>query len=181
MTERRIATLAVAAALTIAAAACQHRVQPEMHVSTAPVLPPAVTAPDTRPGRAATRSDVGESAAEQRVTIDTYGRDLDVRKVLDFLANQGHFSLVYSPEIDRRIRLQLNDVPLSVALQTVLTMAGLTLESTTEPPRAPASTSIVFYQLPVNVDSLSVEAIMKRFGVGRGIAELIVQSRVERP
>lgn len=122
-----------------------------------------------------------DTASEQHVTIDTHGRELDVKQVLDFLANQGHFSLVYSPDIKAKVRLQLNNVPVSVALQTVLTMANLTLESTTEPPKAPGSTSVVFYELPVNVDSLGVDAIMKRFGVGRGIAEMIVKSRIEKP
>ncbi|HVX37979.1 MAG TPA: hypothetical protein VHB25_00300 [Gemmatimonadaceae bacterium] len=183
MNERFVKVLVGAAGLLIGAGACQHQVATVARTTTAPVLPPEVSPPTMQPATVAAPpgAAVEDTSREQHVTIDTHGGELDVRQVLDFLAKQGHFSLVYSPQIKKQVRLQLNDVPLSVALQTVLTMANLTLESTTEPPQSPASTSVVFYQLPVNVDSLSVEAIMKRFSVGRGIAELIVQSRVERP
>jgi len=36
-------------------------------------------------------------------------------------------------------------------------------------------------QLPVDVDSLSVDAIMKRFGVCRDVAEMIVDARPRKP
>jgi len=39
----------------------------------------------------------------------------------------------------------------------------------------------VFYEVPVNIDSLSVESIMKRFGVSRAVADVLVQARTPRP
>ena len=41
----------------------------------------------------------------------------------------------------------------------------------------PFDTVTVFYKLPANVDSMSVEAIIKRFGVSREMADFIVASR----
>lgn len=120
-------------------------------------------------------------SAEKHVDIDTHGREIDVREALQFLADEGGLKLVFSPEINKKIRLRLVDVSVSQALETVLSVAGLTLESTVSatPPRQ--SASIVFYELPVNVDSLSAESIMKRFGVSRTIADLIVQARTTKP
>ncbi len=183
MSTKRVTVVGAVAAIATAVA-CHHPAPTPIRPATAaPVLPPTTVAPTMRSSTAMRSSAAApeDTSSEQHVTIDTHGTSLDVRQVLDFLANEGHFSLVYSPEIDKKVRLQLNNVPVSVALQTVLTMANLTLESTTEPPKAPGSTSVVFYQLPVNVDSLSVDGIMQRFGVGRAIAEMIVKNRVERP
>jgi hypothetical protein len=122
-----------------------------------------------------------DTASEVRVDIDTHGAEIDVRQALAFLADKGKLSLVFSPEINKKVRLQLHDVPVSQALAAVLASAGLTLENMNAPTTTAPTSSVVFYQLPVNVDSLSVEAIMKRFGVGRTAAELIVQSRVNKP
>ena len=74
----------------------------------------------------------------------------------------------------------MNNVPVSLALQTLLSLGDLTLETTTPGAKLPGIPSVVFYELPVNVDSLSAEAIMKRYGVGRAIADLIVAGR-QRP
>jgi hypothetical protein len=41
----------------------------------------------------------------------------------------------------------------------------------------PFDTVTVFYQLPANIDSLSVDGIIRRFGVSREMAELIAKSR----
>ena len=122
-----------------------------------------------------------DTASEVRVDIDTHGAEIDVRQALAFLADKGRLSLVFPPEINKKVRLQLHDVPVSQALQAVLASAGLTLENMNAPTTNGPTSSVVFYQLPVNVDSLSVEAIMKRFGVGRTAAELIVQTRVNKP
>ena len=121
------------------------------------------------------------AGTEERITIDTHGAEIDVRQALSFIASHSGINLIYSPEINRKVRLQLIDVPVSDALQAVLAVAGLTLESTTPKARATGSSAVVFYELPVNVDSLSADAIMKRFGVGRAIAELLVQGRNAKP
>jgi hypothetical protein len=157
---------------------CTHQAA-TMTVSEAPSLPAyQLSAPLTRDRSSQDRTalHIAPDSAEERVSIDTHGRDVDVRDALQFLADRGGLSLVYSPDIDKRVRLKLIDVPVSQALQAVLAVAGLTLE-TVGPTKAPSTTSVVFYQLPVNVDSLSVDAIMKRFGVSRTVAEMIVDAR----
>ena len=114
------------------------------------------------------------------VNVDTHGRETDVRELLTFLGQAAGVHFVFSPQINKRIRITLLDVPISTAIQAVLAEAALTLEGTTsmKPPPTPA---VVFYQLPVEIDSLSVESIMKRFGVGRAVAEILVISRPEKP
>jgi hypothetical protein len=123
-----------------------------------------------------------DSAREERVQIDTHGREVDVREILTFLGRRAGLQFVFSPETNRKVRLTLVDVPLSQAIQTVLSVARLTLEPTNTDAQRVTSGAVVFYTLPVNVDSLtSVDAIVKRFGVGREIARLILDSRTRRP
>jgi hypothetical protein len=178
-------SLCAASTVVALSFACRHTTPTLESTSAAPAVSPqapqlsppnnlTIPAPPL-PGSRTTTS------VEEHVTIDTHGAEIDVRQALGFIASRSGFSLVYSPEINKKVRLQLIDVPVSEALQAVLSVAGLTLESTTPKAKAPTSSSVVFYELPVNVDSLSAEAIMKRFGVGRAIAELLVQNRPDKP
>ena len=148
-----------------------------------PVEPPTPTsAPPRLPSELLSPPRGGDTSAGQNeptVTINTGDQDVDVRTALQVIAQTGGFSLVTSPDVKKRVRLHLVDVPVSEALSAVLKAAGLTL-ATSAAMTVPWNTSVVFYQLPVNVDSLSVDAIMKRFGVGRGLAELIIEGR-KRP
>lgn len=145
---------------------------PQQQLSTPRDLPaPVSTSPLSRPS----------AGTEERITIDTHDAEIDVRQALSFIASRSGVSLIYSPEINKKVRVQLIDVPVSEALQGVLSVAGLTLESTTPATKVPGSSSVVFYELPVNIDSLSADAIVKRFGVSPLIADLLVQSRPTRP
>jgi hypothetical protein len=176
----RRATLWVAAAILATPAACRQASPPV--IAPPPSLPAQQPMSVTTEVTTTTSSPVpADTAAEQRVTIDTHGGEMDVRQALAFIAEQGKLSLIVSPKIDKKVRLQLNDVPVSQALKTVLDAAGLTLENLNATPAPERTSSVVFYQLPVNIDSLSVDAIMKRFGVGRTAAELMVQQRTVRP
>lgn len=129
--------------------------------------PPVVVSPaDTTAAR----------AAEKMITLTG---EWDVRLALEEIARTAGYSLIISPKIQsKKIRVSLINVPASEALRAVLDAGQLTLEGT-RGPTIPWNPSVVFYQLPVNVDSLGVEAIMKRFGVSRDIANLMVQSRVK--
>lgn len=181
--SRALMSSFVAAFVVLAATACRHAapavVPPPPDIPSQQLSPPL---PADRPATLTSTASVGrDTANEKHVDIDTHGAEVDVRTLLDFVAAQGGFSLVYSPKISRKVRVQLNDVPVSVALQTLLAAADLTIETATPDAGPPGSTSVVFYQLPVNVDSLSVDAIMKRFGVGRTIAEMIVKARTNKP
>jgi hypothetical protein len=163
------------AAFVVASGLSCSRTPPPRAAQPLPTLPDArVSLPPRLP------STVLDSAQlvvdEPRITLITGDGDMDVRQALDAIAMRGHYSLAMSPSLKGRVRLRLENVPVSEALQVVLAQANLTLASlpgvqTTWDP------STVFFQLPVNVDSLSAEAIVKRFGVSREVAELIVRAR----
>jgi hypothetical protein len=102
--------------------------------------------------------------------------DSDVRLVLQKIAEIGKLDLIISGGIRKKISVEYYHVPVSVALKDVLARTGLRLGSGTSAP-LPFDTVTVFYRLPTNVDSLSAEAIMRRFSVSRELAELIVKSR----
>jgi hypothetical protein len=167
----RISTLAIA----VLVGACYG--PPTVMVVNPPPLPQELAAPPSMPpGSTAVVSK--DTTVEYTVTVDTHGREVDVREILGFLGHAAGIRFVFAPDIDRKVRMTLADVPISTAIDAVLTEANLTLEGTTSlrPPPTPA---VVFYQVAVNVDSLSVESIMKRFGVGRAVAEAVVQARTK--
>ncbi|HTE47637.1 MAG TPA: hypothetical protein VK636_20515 [Gemmatimonadaceae bacterium] len=163
------------------ALACHHAQAPEAvgFAGAPPTVPQEQLTAPANGSTGATLSPLRrtDSSSEEHVTIDTHGAEMDVRQALSFLASRAGISLIYSPEINKKVRVELVDVPVSDALQSVLSIAGLTIESTTPKAKPPANPAVVFYELPVNVDSLSADAIMKRFGVGRAIADLLVQGR----
>ena len=113
-------------------------------------------------------------AAEPVVDLELV--DAPVRLVLQRLAEIGGLQLVIPPSLNKTISVQYVKVPVSVALHDVLTRSGLRLGSGPSA-NLPFDTVTVFYQLPANIDSLSVDGIIKRFGVSRAMAELIVRSR----
>jgi hypothetical protein len=171
-------------ALVAGAVSCRSAPAPEpapvMIAARPPVVPEVlVSAPVGRPPAATSPALLApvDSANEVRVQIDTQGRDVDVRTVLTWLGDAAGLRFAYSPDINKKIRITLVDIPVSQAIQTVLSMAGLTLESANGTTQRPSNASVVFYQLPVNIDSLSIDAIMKRFGVSREVAEVLVRGR----
>jgi hypothetical protein len=157
--------------------ACTHqRVEPTVRVvSPPPALPNAQLAPPVVVP-ISNAASVPDPSREPRVDIDTHSRDEDVRPLLEFVARAGGYRLVYPTNLNRRVRVSLTNVPVSVALSTLLQAADLTLESAT-PGTQPSIRPVVFYELPMNVDSLSADAIVKRFGVSPAVAEMIVTSR----
>jgi hypothetical protein len=102
--------------------------------------------------------------------------DAPVRLVLQRLAEIGNLQLVVPANLNKTISVQYVRVPVSVALNDVLRRSGLQL-GTGPSTNLPFDTVTVFYHLPANVDSMSAEAIMRRFGVSRAMAELLVRSR----
>src|SRR5207237_4338966 len=130
----------------------------------APRLPTELVSPPS-----GSRLAADTVAGEPRVTINTGEQDIDVRTALQVIAQTGGFNLVTSPDIKKRVRLHLVDVPVSEALSAVLKAAGLTL-ATSAAMTVPWNTSVVFYQLPANVDSLSVDATLNRLRVAPALA-----------
>jgi hypothetical protein len=170
---------AVVSAVGLITAAC-HRTAtdaraPATSPSPVPTLPTArITASPSISAGAVTTAAPDEEA---RVTLITGDHDMDVKQALEYIARRGGYGLVMSPNLKSRVRLNLVDVPVSEALQTVLAEANLTLSPTNGKVEVLWNPTVVFYQLPMNVDSLSVEAIMKRYGLSRDMAQVIVAAR----
>jgi hypothetical protein len=114
---------------------------------------------------------------EARVTLITGDHDMDVKQALEYIAKRGGYGLAMSPNLKTRVRLNLVDVPVSEALQAVLAQANLTISPNNGKMEVAWNPSVVFYQLATNVDSLTVQAIMKRYGVSSDMAQVIVNAR----
>lgn len=138
---------------------------PAMQIATA-----VAAAPSTQGG-------VAREGNEKRITLTA--TNADVRSLLVAIASQGNVDLVLSPDVEGRVSMVLRDVPVSEALRRVMAEAGLgvTAKSGITLPHDPTT---VFYRLPVNVDRLTAEGIMAHYGVGRAVAEMIVDSRPPR-
>jgi hypothetical protein len=111
---------------------------------------------------------------EPRVDLEMV--NAPVKLVLQKLADIGGLELIIPPNLNRTLSVQYVRVPVSVALADVLARAGLRLGPAALP-NMPFDTVTVFYRLPANVDSMSADAIVRRFGVSRGLAKLLVDSR----
>ncbi len=121
-----------------------------------------------------TLSATGTETAEPMVDLEMV--DAPVKLILQRLADIGGLQLILPPNLNKTISVQYIHVPVSVALSDVLKRADLRLGAGAAP-NLPFDTVTVFYQLPANVDSMSADAIMRRFGVTKAVAELIVKSR----
>lgn len=127
-------------------------------------------APRFAPSR--TRDPLGHITSTRRVTITTSSQD--VRTLLLWLAEQAGASLVISPDVRARVTVSFHDVPVVEAMRAVLAEAGLSvLVGPLEAPWPP----VVFFQLPVNIETASAETIAARFGVSLELARFIVESR----
>jgi hypothetical protein len=155
-------------------AACHSPAPAPARTTSVPAVSAEPLAEPSLPSPAPVRADTTHAAPEQIVTLTG---DWDVRLALEEIAKTAGYSLIVSPAVpSRKIRLSIVNAPASQALAAVLETAQLTLEPT-RGPVPPWNPSVVFYQVPVNVDSLSADAMMKRFGVSRDIANLIVSGR----
>lgn len=111
-------------------------------------------------------------ATTRRVTLTT--ANADARTLVIWLAQQAGLSLVVSEDVTARVSVNFQDVLAVDALRAVMSEAGLSL--LTGGARA-AWAPVVFYQLPVNVETASAEVIAARFGVSLEMARFIVESR----
>jgi hypothetical protein len=132
---------------------------------------PPVTLVTTTPAPA---DPVRADPIEPRVDLEMV--NAPVKLVLQKLADIGGLELIIPPNLNRTLSVQYVRVPVSVALADVLARAGLRLGPAALP-NMPFDTVTVFYRLPANVDSMSADAIVRRFGVSRGLAKLLVDSR----
>jgi hypothetical protein len=107
----------------------------------------------------------------QRISVRAI--DADARALLIGIAAQAGINMVVSSDVNRRVSLTLNDVPAIQAIQEIAVAANLTIAT----PENTALPAIVYYQLPVNVNSASAETIAKRFDVSLELAKWIVEAR----
>lgn len=112
-------------------------------------------------------------ASDRRVTLSTSGAD--ARTLIIWLAQEAGLSLVVSEDVRARVSVAFRDVPAVDALRAVMAEAGVSvLTGGTRAPWAP----VVFYKLPVNIETASAEVIAARFGVSLEMARFIVESRI---
>ena len=178
MTERaRLLKLAptLVLAVTLVLVGCVRRTVEPIQPAATPVRE-IVPATDGLPASAVPVTPTTIMAEPPEPYVDLELVDAPVRLVLQRLAEIGGLQLVIPASLDKTISVQYVRVPVSVALNDVLRRSGLRLGSGPAT-NLPYDTVTVFYQLPANIDSLSVDGIMKRFGVSRAMAELIVKSR----
>lgn len=112
------------------------------------------------------------ASATKRVSLTA--NNADARTLLLWLAQQAGVSLVVAPDVTARVSVTFNNVPAHEAMRAVMAEAGLSLlTSGLQSPWPP----VVFHQMPVNVDEISADAIVARFGVSREMARWIIESR----
>jgi hypothetical protein len=114
-------------------------------------------------------------ATEQGPPVTLTAANVDIRALLPVLAEAAGISLVVGPEVTGRVSVNLREVPARLALETVLSEAGLTLAG--ESPLTAPWGATVFYAIPFHLDDASAAEIQRRFGVSREIAEWLVASR----
>jgi hypothetical protein len=132
------------------------------------------SSPSSQSAAPSSSAGAGSEAIEPLIDLEMSGAP--VRLVLQRLADLGGLRLIIPPDLDKTISVQYVRIPVSVALTDVLSRSGLRLGAGPAP-RLPFDTVTVFYPLPANVDSMSADAIVRRFGISRATAELIVKSR----
>lgn len=114
-------------------------------------------------------SDLG---ATRRVTLTANGAD--VRTLLLWLAREAGVSIVVSPDVSARVSVSFNDVPAAEAIRAIMAEARLSVLTSALQSPWPA---VVFYRLPVNVNTASPQVIAASFGVSDDLAKWIVESR----
>jgi hypothetical protein len=172
-TLARIAPVSIVGSLVLAACFGSHQ-QP----AGSPAQPAreAVTIVPVAPGALEPTAPAAIPMDPSEAVVDLEMVDAPVKLILQRLADIGGLQLILPPNLNKTVSVQYIHVPVSIALSDVLKRANLRLGAG-EAPNLPFDTVTVFYRLPANVDSMSADAIMRRFGVTRAMAELIVKSR----
>ena len=144
----------------------------------APVTPPAVILGQLPvdqviiPTRPVTPLVVPSGTSGSRISLNA--TNANVREVLPALAAAAGISLVMGPDVKGRVSLYLRDVSPLDALHAVIEQAGLTVgENIIAPPYGP----VVFFQLPVNVNTASAPVLKARFGISDSTANWLVRAR----
>jgi len=125
---------------------------------------------------APSRDPFAQITSSKRVTLTS--SNADARTLLLWLAQQAEANIVIAPDVQARVSVSFRDVPVVEAMRAVVAEAGLSvLLGPSQAPWPP----VVFYQLPVNVETATAEVIAARFGVSAELAKFIVESRSRLP
>jgi hypothetical protein len=119
-----------------------------------------------------THSLTGESS--HRITLAA--SNADARTLLLAIAREAGIELVVTPDVRARVSVEFTNVPAIDALNAVIARVGL---SVIGPPPTAKTPSVVFYQLPVDVNAVTPEVIAARFGVSLEMASWIAQNQTK--
>jgi hypothetical protein len=134
------------------------------------IAPRADTGVIIAPSRA--RDPLADIGATKRITL--HANNASARTLLLSLAREAGISIIVSPDVTTRVSVNFNDVPAGEAIRAIISEAGLSLlTSGVQSPWPP----VVFYQLPVNINEISAETIVARFGVTAEMAKWLVENR----
>lgn len=143
----------------------------------APDLPPIAAAtivtPEVARAEAQPVADPLATLSGSRL-ISLHATNADARALLVAVAREAGLNLVVDGDVRARVTVSLTDVPAADAIRAIIESAGLAVAG---PSMTGAITSIVFYQLPVNIDRASATTIAARFGTTIELANFIVESR----
>jgi len=115
-------------------------------------------------------------ASTKRVSVSAV--DADAKTLLIAIAKEADMNIVVSSDVRSRVTINMKDVAASDAIAAIMEAAGLSVEASPKGSMLPA---VVFYQLPLDVNKASTDAIVARFGVSKELAEFIVASRTNSP
>jgi len=141
-----------------------------------PELPAVAVATPVPTTVAPTRDPLNLIASDRLVSVNAM--DADVRSLLLLIAREGGVSIVVDPEVSGRVWITLTNVPVADALRAVIETAHLGVTATGANTAQP---SIVFYQLPVNINSAPAPVIVNRFGVSQEMARFIEETEKPKP
>lgn len=162
-----------AAPLILLAAACA-TTPPPPRIVEVPALPEIRTAPAPATADVTARPDDPFAGIPADVTVSLTAVDQDIRQLLTALAEIAEIDLVLEPDVQGRVTVQFDEVPVREAFREILAVSELGLAP--RPLQAPYG-PVVFHTFPLNVDYASIEQIMARWDVSREMAKWIVESR----
>jgi hypothetical protein len=155
---------------------------PVANAPAAPELPPIASAtiitPDVDRAVPARPSTDPLAALGATRLVSVHAMNADARSLLIAVAREAGLNLVVEGDVRARVSVTLTDVPAADAIRAIIGSAGLAISG---PSMSGAVTSIVFYQLPVNIDRASAATIAARFGTSAELANFVVESRPQPP
>jgi hypothetical protein len=141
-------------------------------VPTAPGLPPLAPISGGVITEAPVSSELAPASTAKRVSLTAV--DADARSLLIAIAGEAGVNMVVSNDVRQRVSVSFKDATADEAIRAIIAQAGLTI---VDPPSARALPTVVYYQLPLNVNDAPVESIAARFGVSAELARWLAENR----